>query len=166
MPWMTGLHAIHATRYAGLEMPVVVMTALRDPSIPEQVRALGDRVVLLKSPSVYKSARVRGATVSRWLSPRRVDELERYHAVIHLRTPPLGGYNQDNPLRVESAEEAAAIDARIAAAWSRHPRRFEVPTSIDFFEKVRRAVTIVTAELPDCCHRPTLQSWTDRAARA
>lgn len=88
------------------------------------------------------------------------DELARYHAVIHLRTPPLGGgYNHENPLRVESAEEAAQIDERIAIAWSRHPRRYEVPATGDFFEKVRRAVTIVTVELPACCHGPPLESW-------
>lgn len=95
------------------------------------------------------------------------DELERYHAVIHLRTPPLGaGYNQDNPLRTETAAEAAAIDARVAAAWARHPRPFEVPATLDFFEKVRRAISIVTAELPACCRPATLESWTDRAIRA
>jgi predicted ATPase len=94
------------------------------------------------------------------------DELERYHAVIHLRTPPLGaGYNQDNPLRLESAEEAAAIDDRIAIAWSRHPRRFEVPASVDFFEKVRRAISIVTAELPACCRPATLESLSHHVAR-
>jgi predicted ATPase len=83
------------------------------------------------------------------------DELARYDAVIHLRTPPLGGgYNHDNPLRVESAEEAAAVDTRIAAAWARHARRFEVPASVDFFEKVRRAIAIVRHELPACCRRP------------
>ncbi len=95
------------------------------------------------------------------------DELARYHAVIHLRTPPVGaGYNHDNPLRTESAEEAAAIDARIAIAWSRHPRRFEIPATIDFFEKVRRAVDLVLAELPACCRPVILESWTERALHA
>ncbi len=36
------------------------------------------------------------------------DQLARYHAVIHLRTP-IRGYNHRNPLRVESALEARAI---------------------------------------------------------
>jgi len=95
------------------------------------------------------------------------DELARYHAVIHLRTPADGaGYNHDNPLRTESAEEAAAIDARIAIAWARHPRHFEVPASVDFFEKVRRAIQLVTAELPACCRAATVESWTERALRA
>ena len=75
-------------------------------------------------------------------------ELARYRAVIHLRTPPVdGGYNHDNPLRVENAVEAAAIDTRIAAAWARHPRRFEVPATSDFFAKAKLAVSILAREL-------------------
>jgi hypothetical protein len=30
--------------------------------------------------------------------------------VLHLRVPSASGYNHDNPVRVESAAEAAAID--------------------------------------------------------
>jgi len=83
------------------------------------------------------------------------EQLARYHAVIHLRTPPLdAGYNHDNPLRVESAAEAAEIDAKIAAAWARHPRRFEVPATHDFLSKATRAMELVQAELPACCRGP------------
>jgi hypothetical protein len=53
----------------------------------------------------------------------RVAELARYAAVLHLRTPTLtDGYNHQNALRIESAEDAAAIDERIAEAWKGHPR--------------------------------------------
>lgn len=80
------------------------------------------------------------------------EQLARYHAVIHLRTPAIdGGYNHQNPLRVESAVEAAAIDARIAAAWSTHPRRFEVPSKTDFLAKAARVIEIIRGELPPCC---------------
>lgn len=80
------------------------------------------------------------------------EQLARYHAVIHLRTPPPGEYNQRNPLRVETPEQAHAIDQRIALAWARHPRRFEIPATHDFMAKARRAVEIVQAELPESCH--------------
>ncbi len=80
------------------------------------------------------------------------EQLARYHAVIHLRTPALGsGYNHQNPLRVESAVQAAEIDARIAAAWAAHPRRFEVGSSPDFIAKVARVIELVRNELPECC---------------
>jgi two-component system response regulator TctD len=50
MPWMTGLHVMHSARAAGLPVPVVVMTALRDPTLPEQVASLGAHAELLKKP--------------------------------------------------------------------------------------------------------------------
>jgi CheY-like chemotaxis protein len=50
MPWMTGLQVMHSARAAGLPVPVVVMTALRDPTIPEQVASLGARAELLQKP--------------------------------------------------------------------------------------------------------------------
>jgi predicted ATPase len=82
------------------------------------------------------------------------EQLARYHAVIHLRTPALAsGYNHQNPLRVESAVQAAEIDARIAAAWANHPRRFEVASSPDFVAKVARVIELVRSELPQCCRR-------------
>jgi predicted ATPase len=81
-------------------------------------------------------------------------ELTKYDAVIHLRTPPVdAGYNHDNPLRIETAAQAATIDGRIAQAWALHPRRFEVPASPDFFAKVIRTLEIIEAELPACCVR-------------
>jgi predicted ATPase len=82
----------------------------------------------------------------------RADQLARYHAVIHLRTPTAeAGYNQQNPLRIESAQQAAAIDARIADVWAEHPRRFVVESTPDFLAKARNALAILRAELPPCC---------------
>lgn len=93
-------------------------------------------------------------------------ELARYDAVIHLRTPTAQlGYNHKNPLRIETAEEAAAIDERIVRAWASHPRRFEVPATPDFFMKVERVVEIVNELLPACCRRQTPRGWIDHASR-
>ena len=79
-------------------------------------------------------------------------ELRRYDVVIHLRTPPIdGGYNHANPLRLESAVAAAAIDAELLEIWGGHPRRFVVPPSPDFLEKAVRTVEILRAALPACC---------------
>ena len=78
------------------------------------------------------------------------EQLARYHAVIHLRTPSRG-YNHQNPLRLESSNEARVIDDRIAQLWSRHPRRFEVPAERDFFTKAAQALRLIRDELPACC---------------
>lgn len=87
------------------------------------------------------------------------EQLGRYHAVIHLRTPGAdGGYNHQNPLRIESVTEALAIDARIADAWSKHPRRVTVDPTTDFLTKARQALTALRNELPECCRRHTVPS--------
>ncbi len=80
------------------------------------------------------------------------EQLRRYDAVIHLRTPAAdGGYNHANPLRIESALEAAAIDARIASAWKDHPRHFIVEATPDFLTKAKRALEILREHMPECC---------------
>jgi predicted ATPase len=82
------------------------------------------------------------------------EQLRRYDAVVHLRTPVVGsGYNRQNPLRIESAAEAVAIDARIARVWEDHPRRFVVEASADFLGKARRVLEILRGEVPECCRR-------------
>jgi hypothetical protein len=69
------------------------------------------------------------------------EQLARYAAVIHLRTPrPESGYNKSNPLRIESAAEAAAIDEQILRSWERHPRRFIIEETLDFLAKAAHAL--------------------------
>lgn len=91
-------------------------------------------------------------------------ELRRYDAVIHLRTPTVeNGYGHENPLRIESAREAALIDGRIASVWEVHPRRFVVEATPDFLTKASRALHILRDEMPECCrhHATPLLADTD-----
>ena len=82
------------------------------------------------------------------------EQLARYDAVIHLRTPsPDGGYNRQNPLRTESALVAAEIDSRILQAWQAHPHRFVVASTPQFLDKAAEALEILRAQLPECCRR-------------
>jgi predicted ATPase len=87
-------------------------------------------------------------------------ELARYDAVIHLRTPSSHEYNHQNPLRLESADEARAIDERIAKAWSSHSHKYLIEPSKNFLEKVTAALQVVNALVPACCsgRRPAFQS--------
>lgn len=79
-------------------------------------------------------------------------ELARYAAVIHLRTPPAGhGYDRANPLRLETAREAAAIDERILAVWAAHPRRIVIDSQEDFLGKLQLSLAAIRSELPACC---------------
>jgi predicted ATPase len=78
--------------------------------------------------------------------------LARYAAVVHLRVPGDGdGYDHKNPLRVETPDQARALDARTFEAWTGHPRRVEINSTHDFMEKIRRAIAVVRAEIPGCC---------------
>ena len=82
----------------------------------------------------------------------RAQEMARYQAVIHLRTPSAeGGYNHANRLRTETAAEAAALDARIIDAWDGHPHRVVVPNATAFVAKAARVLELIRAELPECC---------------
>lgn len=81
----------------------------------------------------------------------RPNELSRYHAVIHMRTPAAPRYEGSNALRVETWLEAMAIDARIEGAWAGHPRRFFVESVARFDEKASRAGALIRQELPSCC---------------
>ena len=79
-------------------------------------------------------------------------EIRRYDAVIHLHTPSAGlGYNHENGLRIESAREAHAIDARIAEVWRAHPRRVVIDSAPNFLDKASQALSEIRRVLPDCC---------------
>jgi predicted ATPase len=93
-------------------------------------------------------------------------ELDRYDAVIHLRTPAQEhGYNHQNPLRTESADAAADIDARIVRAWQPHPRRFIVESSEEFLDKAARALDTLRDELPECCQQHVIPALRDHLAK-
>jgi len=91
---------------------------------------------------------------------------QRYASVIHLRTP-VEGYNHQNPLRTESSAEAGIIDERIAAVWTGHPNRQFVSATTDFLSKAQHAITLIRAELPECCrgHLPAAGAAAETAAR-
>jgi predicted ATPase len=80
------------------------------------------------------------------------EEFGRYSAVIHLHTPGLHmGYNRSNPIRIETASQAAEIDKRIVEAWAGHPNRHFINNSHDFLEKAMRAIAIIRDALPYQC---------------
>jgi predicted ATPase len=79
-------------------------------------------------------------------------EYQRYHAVIHLRTPNnANGYNFQNPIRIESVEEALKIDDRIATAWGNHPNYHAIPSTKNFFDKLSAALGLLKQEVAGCC---------------
>ncbi len=86
------------------------------------------------------------------LSTSAENELSRYSAIIHLRTPSLAlGYNHTNPMRIEQPAEAAEIDKKIAKVWAAHSNRHFVESTENFLEKAKMAIALIAAELPNCC---------------
>ena len=64
---------------------------------------------------------------------------------------PQVGYNHRNP-RIESAEEAHAIDERIAQAWADHPKPGFIENAPDFMSKSAcRALDAIVAALKESC---------------
>ena len=92
------------------------------------------------------------------------EQLARYDAVIHLRTPaPDHGYNHQNPLRTESAAAAAEIDVKILQAWQAHPRRFVIESTSAFLDKAAKAIDILRGEMPECCRRHVVPALRNHA---
>lgn len=87
----------------------------------------------------------------RKISHKSTARQRRYDAV-HLRTPPLAsGYNHQNPLGIESAAEAAAIDDRIDQRVGRPFPASCGRTDPGFFAKAQSTPEILRAEMPACC---------------
>lgn len=83
---------------------------------------------------------------------RTEDEYARYAAVIHLQSPSADlGYNHQNPLRIESVTQAAEIDEKIHAVWSRHPWYKMIESAPSFLIKENLALKEIAQALPDCC---------------
>jgi predicted ATPase len=84
------------------------------------------------------------------LGIKQPEEIKRYDCVIHLRTP-LEGYNNSNPVRIESVETARRIDEKIMDAWKGHPKVITVENRSDFVEKAKEALRIIQEQIPPCC---------------
>lgn len=86
----------------------------------------------------------------RSLGAGKEEVFRRYATVIHLKTPSLSlGYNnRSNPMRIETPEEAAAIDGRIEKVWEGHPNRFIVPAKETFQEKLEHVKELIQAAFP------------------
>lgn len=88
------------------------------------------------------------ATFFKELGTRHQKEIRRYSMVIHLRTPgEEQGYNHINPLRTETAAEAAVLDGKILKCWKGHPRRHILNGTPSFIEKAERALALIRNEI-------------------
>lgn len=95
-----------------------------------------------------------GHTDDFWAEAKTTLEAEyaRYYSVIHLRTPSEDlGYNHVNPLRTETAAQAALLDEKIHTIWSSHPRYRMIESTPDFLVKAQKAISYIIEDMPACC---------------
>ena len=72
-------------------------------------------------------------------------ELARYDAVIFFETAAAGGMGIEggNPIRNESIQQAVALDRKLRALWSKHPRFVLVPHNASFFKKISFGLAVI-----------------------
>jgi CYTH domain-containing protein/predicted ATPase len=125
---------------------VALMMALEDAFI-DVARASGRPSVVFCDRGVMDVAAYMPPTAWQALLDERgwtVSALrdQRYDAVLHLVTAAAGAEafytTQNNAARTETAEQARALDARVAQAWVGHPRLRVIDNSTPFEDKVRR----------------------------
>ena len=80
-------------------------------------------------------------------------ELSRYDAVIFFETAAVGGSSIEggNPIRIESLDEAVALDTKLRALWMRHPRFILVPHNPSFFDKISIGLAELKRIMADLC---------------
>lgn len=96
------------------------------------------------------------AAWARILQVRGMSELEMreslYDGIIHLVTAAEGAEAHysiaNNSARLESVEQARAIDLRLRAAWSGHSQLKIVDNSTPFADKITRTLDLIHALLP------------------
>ena len=98
----------------------------------------------------------------------REELLAGYDAVIHLVTCAKGAefaYNFGNAARYEDVATAREKDDMTLEAWASHPSRYIIDNSIDFDDKINRAVAqiyrIIGQEVPDTEKRKYLIAMPD-----
>jgi predicted ATPase len=81
-----------------------------------------------------------GMTEQQWI--------DRYDAIFHLVTAALGAEafytTANNSARIETVEEARALDARVREAWSPHPRQIVIGNEGSFTDKMQRLLSEIT----------------------
>jgi predicted ATPase len=105
-----------------------------------QFREFSDRILLCDRGTVDGAAYWPGQPEEFFseVGTTLMDELRRYDAVIYFESAAVGGISIEggNPTRVESLEQAIALDKKLRELWSRHPKFRFVPHHPSFLQKI------------------------------
>ena len=90
-------------------------------------------------------------SVCRFVGASEVELRDQYDAVFHLVTAAKGAEEfyttANNAARIETVEEAAAMDDKFIAAWTGHPHLRVIDNSTDFTDKMRRLIAEISSFL-------------------
>lgn len=83
------------------------------------------------------------------------DELERYDAVVFFETAAAGGLGIEggNRVRIESQEEAVALDLKLRRLWAKHPNFTLIPHSPSFLGKITTALSTLQRLVAELARR-------------
>ena len=91
------------------------------------------------------------AAAMAYIGTNEVELRDHYNAVFHLVTAAKGAEEfyttANNSARIESVEEAAALDDRLIASWTGHPHLRVINNSSSFDEKMGRLIAEIAAYL-------------------
>lgn len=110
--------------------------------VPEdRILIIYDRAVM--DDKAYISDEEFAATLAKFDDLTEAEVLTHYDLVLHLVTCAKGAefaYNLDNNARTESLEKARELDDKTLRAWSAHPNLKIIDNSVDFADKINRAL--------------------------
>ena len=90
-------------------------------------------------------------SVCRSVNASEVELRDSYDAVFHLVTAAKGAQEfyttANNTARIETVEEAAAMDDKVIEAWTGHPHFRVIDNSTDFTDKMRRLIAEISSFL-------------------
>lgn len=110
--------------------------------VPEdRILIIYDRALM--DDKAYISDQEFAATIAKFDGRTEASVLANYDMVLHLVTCAKGAefaYNLGNEARTESLEYAREMDDRTLRAWSAHPNLKIIDNSVNFAEKIQRAL--------------------------
>jgi hypothetical protein len=82
----------------------------------------------------------------------REKEYSKFKAVLHLQSPSAKlGYNHENPVRIETPEQAAMIDQKIHEVWKHHPNYYLIDSAENFLDKLNHTKELIVKFISGCC---------------
>ena len=148
-PWTCGTNAAYQKCQLSLQ-------TVKEKIFAEAARTMPAEMVLIVCDrgALDNKAYMNEAEFAEVIGSLGVSEVvlrDSYDAVFHLVTAAKGAVEfyttANNAARTETAEEAAALDDRLIAAWTGHPHLRVIDNAADFSEKMKKLIAEISSFL-------------------